>query len=226
MYQNLRLQPEGAIFPKRSKPQGGRDSTPHDTGTSMEGQLVTMNIQGRRIPGVIQRCSTVHPLVATRKSAMTRRWQSATRFSAHKRLNGSGNPSSRATSKSPARSKRRRVGEGRQSSRSRNWVAQLEDRVTARDSSLPEELLNPLVGPTVPWHTALPCSRDRGGCGRQRPIGSHGGPGVRRIDPAPGLRSRWCRASSGDLRLRQCPLELLDSGIADPCSLEPQLIEG
>src|SRR4029453_8943589 len=37
---------EGAIFPKRSKPQGGRNSTPHDTGTSMEDQLVTMNIQG------------------------------------------------------------------------------------------------------------------------------------------------------------------------------------
>ena len=46
MYQDLEPKPEGAIFPKRSKPQGGRNSTPHDTGTSMEDQLVTMNIQG------------------------------------------------------------------------------------------------------------------------------------------------------------------------------------
>src|ERR1700733_10958596 len=51
MYQNLGPKPEGAIFPKRSKPQGGRNSTPHDTGTSMEDQLVTMNIQGGAIPG-------------------------------------------------------------------------------------------------------------------------------------------------------------------------------
>ena len=46
MYQNLGPKPEGVIFPKRSKPQGERDSTPHDTGTSMEDQLVAMNIQG------------------------------------------------------------------------------------------------------------------------------------------------------------------------------------
>ena len=52
-------------------------------------------------------CSTVQPLVETRKSAMTRRWQSATRFSAHIRQKGSGSPSSRATSKSPTRSNTR-----------------------------------------------------------------------------------------------------------------------
>src|SRR5438045_2972792 len=51
MYRNLEPKPEGAIFPKRSKPQGERDSTPHDTGTSMEDQLVAVNIQGGgRVP--------------------------------------------------------------------------------------------------------------------------------------------------------------------------------
>ena len=50
-------------------------------------------------------CSTVQPLVATKNSAITSRWQSATRSSAHIRQNGSGSSPSRATSRSPARSK-------------------------------------------------------------------------------------------------------------------------
>src|SRR5262249_1969148 len=44
MYQYLRPKPEGAIVPMRSMPQGGRDRTPHDTGTSMESQQATGNI--------------------------------------------------------------------------------------------------------------------------------------------------------------------------------------
>ena len=34
MYQSLKPKPEGAIFSKRSEPQG-TDSTPHDAGASM-----------------------------------------------------------------------------------------------------------------------------------------------------------------------------------------------
>jgi hypothetical protein len=48
MYQDVEPKPEGAIFPKRSKPQGEKDSTPHDTGTSMEDQPVAVNIQGEK----------------------------------------------------------------------------------------------------------------------------------------------------------------------------------
>jgi len=44
MYQCFGLKPEGAIFSKRSKPQGTY-SSPHDTATSMAEQL-EMNIQG------------------------------------------------------------------------------------------------------------------------------------------------------------------------------------
>ena len=44
MYQCLEPKPEGAIFSKRSKPQG-TDSSPHDTATSMANWLES-NIQG------------------------------------------------------------------------------------------------------------------------------------------------------------------------------------
>ncbi len=76
---------------------------------------------------------------------MTRRWQSATRFSAHIRQKGTGNPSSRPTIRSPARSnsaiRRTPLLEIPEE------VPQLEDRVIG-DPSVAEQLLYPLVGCT------------------------------------------------------------------------------
>ena len=46
MYQSLKPEPEGAIFPKRSMPQED-NSSPHDAGASMANWLET-NIQGGR----------------------------------------------------------------------------------------------------------------------------------------------------------------------------------